>query len=409
MKSDIDQLMADRSLDALLIPIGEMYSPQLDYLVGGAHLSSGLAIKKRDEATVLIVSGMELQEAQSSGHQAYNLADFGWYEIYEATGRDSLQTTVDFWARCLDKRGIPGGRIGVYGVGLLHALINQIDLARESHPQYMFVGESGRTLFDEAAITKDAAELTRIESVAERTNRVLQLTWDFIAGHRAANGQVVNADGQPLTIGGVRRYIRRALLDHDLEDTGLIFAQGTDAGYPHSRGQDEQALMTGKSIVFDLFPREFGGGYHHDVTRTWCIDFAPTEVQQTYETVMNAFDIALESFSPGKPTHLMQEAVLDYFEELDHPTARSQPGTEAGYVHSLGHGLGLEIHEKPSISHLRHDDHFQVGNVVTIEPGLYYPEQGYGVRIEDTFVVTEAGELRSLSSFHKKLVIKLSG
>ena len=79
----------------------------------------------------------------------------------------------------------------------------------------------------------------------------------------------------------------------------------------------------------------------------------------------------------------------------------------AGYVHSLGHGVGIDIHERPSISHLRRDDICQIGNVLTIEPGLYSPERGFGVRIEDLFVVDDKGELVSLTPFHKDLVIPL--
>lgn len=188
----------------------------------------------------------------------------------------------------------------------------------------------------------------------------------------------------------------------------MIFAQGRDAGVPHSRGQDAMPLQLGQSIVFDLFPRERGGGYHHDMTRTWCIGYAPPEVQAAYDHVMTAFDIGLEAFGVGKPTYLTQEAVLDYFEAQGHPTGRNQPGTQNGYVHSLGHGIGLEIHERPSMSHLNKEDVFQVGNVITIEPGLYYPEAGYGIRVEDAFLVREDGTLESLSPFKKDLILPLS-
>jgi Xaa-Pro aminopeptidase len=188
----------------------------------------------------------------------------------------------------------------------------------------------------------------------------------------------------------------------------MIFAQGRDAGFPHSRGEEDMALRLGQSIVFDLFPRELGGGYHHDMTRTWCIGYAPAEVQQAYDDVMQAFDIGLENFGVGKPTYTMQEAVLDFFESKGHPTQRTNSASQDGYVHSLGHGVGLLIHERPSISHLRRDDIWQVGNAVTIEPGLYYPDRGYGVRVEDMLIITEQGELLSLTPFRKDLVLPLA-
>ena len=103
----------------------------------------------------------------------------------------------------------------------------------------------------------------------------------------------------------------------------------------------------------------------------------------------------------------MQEAVLDYFEGAGHATIRSEPGAMEGYVHTLGHGVGIDIHEGPSISHMRRDDLCQMGNILTIEPGLYYPERGFGVRVEDLFVINDKGELESLTPFRKDLVIPL--
>ncbi|RMG87603.1 MAG: aminopeptidase P family protein, partial [Chloroflexi bacterium] len=276
------------------------------------------------------------------------------------------------------------------------------------YPQYEFVGEQGLTLFDEAAITKDAAEIDRMRDVARRTSDVVRATWDYISGHKQAdNGQVINEDGQPLTIGAVKRFIRLALIERELEDTGMIFAQGRDGGFPHSRGEDDDILKVGQAIVFDLFPRELGGGYHHDMTRTWCIGHAPDAVKQAYDLVMEAFDRAVESFGVGKPTRLMDEAVNDVFEAHGHPTLRIDPATTIGYMHSLGHGVGLKIHEMPRISFMAQDDQFQLGNVFTIEPGLYYPEQGFGIRIEDTVYVAENGELVTLTDVPKDLVLPL--
>ena len=281
--------------------------------------------------------------------------------------------------------------------------LNQLD-------GYEFVGERGVTLFTEAAITKDADEIERIKQVAAGTNATLNATWDYIASHRAQDDTVVKEDGTPLTIGDVKRFVRRTLMDHDLEDTGMIFAQGRDAGYPHSRGQKDMALKLGQSIVFDLFPREMGGGYHHDVTRTWSIGHASDEVQATYEVVMQAFEIAVNAYEEsGQPAYILQEAVLDHFESLNHPTQRSDPATMAGYVHSLGHGLGLEIHERPSMHHLMRKDILQAGNVLTIEPGLYYPDKGYGVRVEDMVHIDENGAMITLTDFRKDLVLPLRG
>ena len=408
MKSDIDGFMNARNLDALLIAGGEGYSEVRDYMTNGADITGGYIIKKKGNEPILMVSGMETEEAKKSGYEVYGWNELGMYDLYQKYD-DPAMLQVAFWGICLEKAGVTEGRIGMYGRGDINAYIEMAKMANDHYAQYEFVGETGRTLFDEAFLTKDAEEIERIKSVADRTNEVIEAAWDFIANHKANdNEELVNADGEKLTIGDVKSFIRIELMRRGLEDTGMIFAQGRDAGFPHSRGEAEHVLKLGQSIVFDLFPRELGGGYHHDMTRTWCIGYAPPEVQEAYNDVMEAFDRSLETFSIGKPTHKMQEAVLDYFEEKGHPTNRSDSKANEGYVHSLGHGVGLLIHERPSISHLRKDDVFQVGNVITIEPGLYYPDKGFGVRVEDLFIVTEQGELISLTPFKKDLVLPLN-
>jgi Xaa-Pro aminopeptidase len=86
------------------------------------------------------------------------------------------------------------------------------------------------------------------------------------------------------------------------------------------------------------------------------------------------------------------------------------PGTDTGYVHSLGHGIGLNVHESPGISHQSPEKTvFKAGNVVTIEPGLYYPDRGYGIRVEDSVYIDENGHLHNLTNFPYDLVIPLDG
>lgn len=408
MKSDLDALMQKRELDAIFITGGEGYSVVRDYMSNGADITGGHIVKKLGEDPILFVSGMETEEAKKSGYPVKSWSELGLYDLYSEYEDTDLRTIV-FWGMCLEAAGVTSGKIGFYGEGALNVFVKLFNLANEHFEQYEFIGETGLTLFSEAFLTKDEQEVERLKSVAERTNEVMESAWNYIADHHAnENEELVNAEGEKLTIGEIKRFVRAALMERGLEDTGMIFAQGRDAGFPHSRGEADDVLKLGQSIVFDLFPRELGGGYHHDMTRTWCIGYAPPEVQEIYDTVMEAFDISIETFKLGQSTHLMQEAVLDYFEGKGHPTGRSDTKTNEGYVHSLGHGIGLNVHESPSISHLKKEDIWQVGNVVTIEPGLYYPDKGLGVRIEDLFIITDKGELISLTPFRKDLVLPLN-
>ena len=346
----------------------------------------------------MVVNPMEIEEAAKSGLKSYSFNDFDWGALLTSLGGDIGKATVTFWKRMLQKIELENGKIGIYGTGTINHYLELIRMVEAAYPEYKLVGETGMTLFDEAYVTKDPGEIERIKSVAERTSAVWQATWDFIGGHKADGEAVVKVDGSPLTIGEVKRFVRRELLDRDLEDDAMIFAEGRDGGFPHSRGEADMPLKLGQAIVFDLFPRELGGGYYHDSTRTWSIGYATPEVQEAYDQVMDAFEVAEDNFRVNMPAHMLQEAVQDYFESKGHATTRSNPATPVGYVHSLGHGVGLNIHERPSIGHMSKDT-LQVGNVISIEPGLYYPEKGFGVRIEDLCYVDASGALVSLTDF----------
>ncbi|MFN8531202.1 MAG: M24 family metallopeptidase [Anaerolineae bacterium] len=408
MKSDIDRLMEKRGLEALLIVGDESVNMLRVYMTNGAEVTGGYVLKKRGSPAVMIVNAMEVAEAAKSGLEVFTYYDLGWAELLEELKGDQAQASLIFFGRMLQKFNVPAGKIGVYGEGAIHRFIDLIEKVNTASPTYQFVGENGMTIFDEAFQTKDADELLRIRSVAARTSQVLKLTWDFIASHHAEGDQVVDAEGTPLTVGAVKRFVRRTLLDYDLEDSHMIFAPGREGGFPHSRGESDAVLKVGEPIVFDLFPREIGGGYFHDTTRTWSIQYAKPEVQKAYDLVYNAFEVAVDTFRPNMPAKAMQEAVQSYFEENGHPTTRSHPGTTVGYMHSLGHGVGLEIHEYPRIGHLSTDT-LAPGNVITIEPGLYYPDQGFGMRLEDTLYVNERGELVTLTDFPKDLILPLRG
>lgn len=407
MKADIDRLMRERDLDAIIVAGGEEFNAARYYLSNGAQITHGAIFKRRGQAALLVCSGMEVEEALKSGLEVKTDVELGFYDRYEETEGDGLRATALHWFDVLAHIGLRGGRVGLYGAWQINKTIALYERLRADLPAYEFVAEAKNTLIEAAMLTKDADEIARIRSVAERTNAVMALAWDKIASLTPQAAQLVDESGQPVTIGAIKDLVRRELMARGLEDTNMIFAQGRDAGYPHSRGEADEPLRLGQTIVFDLFPRELGGGYHHDMTRTWCIGYAPADVQRDYDTVMEAFDIALENYGLNKPTHLMQAAVQDHFEANGHSTSRSDRESMNGYTHSLGHGVGIEIHERPSISHLRQDDVFQVGNVLTIEPGVYYPERGYGIRVEDLLIIDESGQLVSLTPFRKDLVIPL--
>jgi Xaa-Pro aminopeptidase len=406
VKSDLDNLMGARGLDALVVlgPAAENHA--LHYLANGAKISDGILLKKRGEAPLLVCSPIERDEAAKSGLSVATHTDFDFHRLIQEKG-GYFEAEVHLLAAIFDRYGV-AGTVSFYGRGDPGQSYMLLRRLAELCPALQIVGETETTIFDEAYATKDSAELAAIESVARRTNTVMAEAVDFLKSHRAAGGWLVKADGDPLTIGEVKRYVRGRLLDYDLEDSEMIFAIGRDAGVPHSRGEADDLLELGRTIIFDLFPCELGGGYYHDMTRTFCLGYAPPEVREVYGQVMFAFHAVMEKLAVGEKAASYQTLVNDIFESQGHPTLRSHPGTVEGYVHSLGHGLGLQIHSRPRFSPVS-EDVVQPGQVFTVEPGLYYPARGCGVRIEDTVYVDQAGAIHSLTPFPKDLVIPVEG
>ena len=158
-------------------------------------------------------------------------------------------------------------------------------------------------------------------------------------------------------------------------------------------------------IVIDIFPSDRESGYFFDLTRTFCVGPIPSELERLHADVLAAFQLAAGEMRAGMKAAACQALVCDFFEARGYATTRSNPQTLEGYVHTLGHGVGLEVHEKPffSLNPTNHDT-IEIGDIVTIEPGLYFPEREIGVRIEDTLVVREDGRVESLCRSDRGLV-----
>jgi Xaa-Pro aminopeptidase len=220
-----------------------------------------------------------------------------------------------------------------------------------------------------------------------------------------------NSRGEVLTIGEVKKRINLWLAMRGAENLeGSIFALGPDAGVPHSTGQDDQPLELGKTIIFDIFPSQVGGGYFYDFTRTWCLGYATEEAEALYQDVLQVYDSVFQELKIDTPCRDYQVMTCERFEEGGHPTLMNTPETTDGYVHGLGHGLGLAVHEGPSFSHLKSNkDMILPGMVFTFEPGLYYPERGMGVRLEDTLWARSDGSFEVLAEYPKELVLKVPG
>lgn len=206
-------------------------------------------------------------------------------------------------------------------------------------------------------------------------------------------------DGKTLTSEGLKDLIERTLLDLRCSAEGTIVAVGPQGARPHDVGSGP--LRAGVPIVLDIFPRDKETGYWGDITRTVVRGRASEAVRRMYRDVLAAQKLALSMVRPGVESRAVQQAVERSFREAGHETRLSPPGEECGFIHSVGHGVGLDIHESPGLRN--EPGRLSAGNVVTVEPGLYFPGLG-GVRIEDTVRVTDTG-YKYLATFPKVLEV----
>jgi len=199
-----------------------------------------------------------------------------------------------------------------------------------------------------------------------------------------------------LTSEFIKMEMEKVFIENGCASGETIVACGEQAAQPHNRGSG--LLHAGEPIVMDIFPRDLTSGYYFDMSRT-VIKGTPTkELTRLYDTVRKAQLAGLAAIKPGRKASEVHAACQAVFDKAGYKTT-----AEEGFIHSTGHGVGIDIHESPNVS-AKVDDILQPGMVITVEPGLYYKELG-GVRIEDTVVVSKTGHI-NLTNVPKVFAIR---
>jgi Xaa-Pro aminopeptidase len=249
-----------------------------------------------------------------------------------------------------------------------------------------------------------------------------------IADHLRANGISVSADGDLFDLrrrakteselAGIRRALRAAETAMDairerlrggatsceelraeamrvFSEQGMmvpdlvIVSHGAQTAVGHEPGHGPVA--PGEPVVADLYPRDPDSGCYSDMTRTFCVGDPPEELVEFHRLSLEALERAREAIRPGVTGAEVHRVVCELFQEHGYPTQLTKaPGEvlEEGFYHSLGHGVGLEVHEEPGLG--RTGVELVAGDVLAVEPGLY--RQGFGgCRLEDLVLVTEDG------------------
>lgn len=381
MSSDILGFLNSSNIDGFLFVGDSICNSDMYYL---SHFLAGdrFAILLQ-EKIIILVSSMEKgrAEKESCADEVHSTKDYHIMERLKSSGKPELaypEVLKDF---LLDHNIVRLGVAYSFPAGIFQPLSRHFDLKILESPARR------------ARAKKSPQEIDSINSAQRACERAMQRAAELIASSKP-QADVLCHQGHPLTSEQVRQAIEISLLEDGCEAADTIVAGGIQAADPHARGTGP--LPANSPIVIDIFPRSRTHRYYADMTRTFVRGEAPLEVKELYDAVLAAQKVGIEAIRAGVSGEEVHSAVCSAFLEMGYPERDG-----CGFTHSTGHGVGLDVHEMPSLG--EGGEKLETSQVVTVEPGLYYPDIG-GVRLEDLVVVRDGG-CQNLTRFEKSLVL----
>ena len=304
-------------------------------------------------------------------------AELGEDDLY-AAGKQGEEVTLELVLRACREVGITSAAVPpTFPLEKADFLrLNGVELAVD------------RGLFEDRRRAKTERELQGIRNAQRACEAALDEARALLRAARP-NGAGLESDGEPLTSERLKRTIESVFMRFDVEGGDMIVSHGPQTAVGHDEGSGR--LQPNEPIVFDLFPRDKATGCYADMTRTYVVGEPSAELQEWHRLVKEALERSTVDVRPGVNGRALFERVCGLFQDAGYKTQlNKQPGEvlEDGFFHSLGHGVGLELHELPYMGRTGHD--LVPGDVITIEPGLY--RSGYGgLRLEDLVLVTDSG------------------
>jgi Xaa-Pro aminopeptidase len=357
------------------------------YLTGFLAPDPFIFLKQVGQEPLIVVNQMESARAKKESHikDVRSYFDYDYMRIVKSAS-DPKVGVMKFVASIAKKE--LGTDKPIYVPSNLPVIL--ADVLRQSGLQI----EPMFGVVEKARETKEREEMETIKSVQrsveEATSKAIELIANAEVNSKGALYYKEDGRKKPLKAGNVR-----SIFDHTFADRGCvaeeetIVACGPKGADPHYSGDAADMLKANQPIVLDVFPRSVKKRYVSDMTRTVVKGKASKAVKKMFETVLQTKNAAIDTIKAGVLGSDMQNLCYSMLEKAGYQTMRGGKQISKGYFHGLGHGIGLEVHEGPSMNEF-YKYPLEEHNVVTVEPGLYDPKIG-GMRIEDAVEVTKKG------------------
>ncbi len=381
----LDELLERASCRALVVVAGSSRDPFIAPFAGSARLGDCLLIAPCGAVPRLgFLSPMDRDEAAATGLAVLDPEALD-VERWSRGGASDSELLAGVVSRALHLCELAPGRValaGGWGAGSVVEACEQLGQEGWSFA----AGESTVVWLRKR---KTPAQLDNLRSAAAGAVAALRRVAELLAATEEREGELW-LEGERLAVARLRRAIAHTLAGRGLQQPdGNIVAPAAAGAVPHTSGRDEQVLLAGESLVVDVFPK---GVMFADCTRTFCAGRPPEVLARAHSKVVAALELARGGARPGVRGWSIQKQVCELLGAAGYPTPISDRGTTRGYVHGLGHGVGFEVHEYPSFKEEAGDEGvLEAGDVITLEPGLYDPKAGWGVRLEDLYAVGDDG------------------
>ncbi len=383
MKIELDNILAENNVDALFLYSESSKDANMYYLTQFFAPDAFLYLKKINQEPTIVVSQMEHSRAQkqSTVKNVKSYFDYNYQQVVKSAKNPQLGG-IKFIATVVKKELGKGTKICV----------------PSNFPLFVadFLRKEGLTIspirgvVEKARETKSPQEVAIIKEMQQINEKVTSEAIDLIVNSDVGVNKMLLHKGEPLTVGRMKTFFGHKLLENGcFPEEDIIVACGPKGSDPHYAGEPDDKLKADQPIILDIYPRSIQKRYWTDMTRTIVKGKASTEVKKMFEAVFEAKNASVDAVHAGAIGSEVYDVCCDVLEKNGYQTTRNGQKVTSGMTHGLGHGVGLQIHERPRINELSGSP-LKERAVVTIEPGVYNPKVG-GLRLEDIIEVTKSG------------------